>query len=87
MQTADARARIRHAGLHRREFRTHLFNTTSRAAIEWLGAKLDGVLCSYQLLADGSRRDTVVCSVLDIEWPAVRNNLRFRPGQAVSRPD
>ncbi len=69
------------------EFRTHLFNTTSRAAIEWLGAKLDGVLCSYQLLADRSRRDTVVCSVLDIEWPAVRNNLRFRPGQAVSRPD
>lgn len=60
------------------EFRTHFFNSTSRAAIERLGAKLDGVLRSHQLLADGSRRDTVVYSILDIEWPAVRNNLRFR---------
>ncbi|MET0698556.1 MAG: GNAT family protein [Mycobacterium sp.] len=60
------------------EFRTHFFNSASRAAIERLGAKLDGVLRSQQLLADGSRRDTVVYSILDIEWPAVRNNLQFR---------
>jgi N-acetyltransferase len=60
------------------EFRTHFFNSTSRAAIERLGAKLDGILRSHQLLPDGSRRDTVVYSILDIEWPAVRNNLRFR---------
>jgi N-acetyltransferase len=62
------------------EFRTHFFNFTSRAAIERLGAKLDGVLRSHQLLPDGSRRDTVVYSILDIEWPAVRANLRFRLG-------
>jgi N-acetyltransferase len=60
------------------EFRTHFFNWTSRAAIERLGAKLDGILRSHQVLADGSRRDTVVYSILDIEWPAVRNNLRHR---------
>jgi RimJ/RimL family protein N-acetyltransferase len=60
------------------EFRTHYFNSASRAAIERLGAKLDGVLRSQQLLPDGSRRDTVVYSILDIEWPAARNNLRFR---------
>lgn len=60
------------------ELRTHFFNTASRAAIERLGAKLDGVLRSHQLLSDGSRRDTVVYSILDIEWPAVRNNLQFR---------
>ncbi|HET6733045.1 GNAT family N-acetyltransferase [Mycobacterium sp.] len=60
------------------EFRTHFFNFTSRAAIERLGAKLDGILRSQQLLADGSRRDTVVYSILDIEWPAVRSNLRYR---------
>jgi N-acetyltransferase len=60
------------------EFRTHFFNFTSRAAIERLGAKLDGVLRSHQVLPDGARRDTVVYSILDIEWPAVRNNLRFR---------
>ena len=60
------------------EFRTHFFNAASRTAIERLGAKLDGVLRSHQVLADGSRRDTVVYSILDIEWPAVRSNLRFR---------
>ena len=60
------------------EFRTHYFNRASRAAIERLGAKLDGVLRSHQLSADGSRRDTVVYSILDIEWPAVRTNLTFR---------
>lgn len=60
------------------EFRTHFFNSTSRAAIERLGAKRDGILRSHQLLPDGSRRDTVVYSILDAEWPSVRNNLRFR---------
>ncbi|HYO03746.1 MAG TPA: GNAT family protein [Mycobacterium sp.] len=60
------------------EFRTHSFNSTSRAAIERLGAKQDGILRSHQLLPDGSRRDTVVYSILDVEWPSVRNNLRFR---------
>jgi N-acetyltransferase len=60
------------------EFRTHFVNHASRAAIERLGAKLDGVLRSHQLLADGSRRDTVVYSILDIEWPTVRNNLEYR---------
>jgi RimJ/RimL family protein N-acetyltransferase len=60
------------------EFRTHFFNSASRAAIERLGAKRDGILRSHQLLPDGSRRDTVVYSILDVEWPSVRNNLRFR---------
>ena len=62
------------------EFRTHYFNLASRAGIERLGAKLDGVLRSNQILPDGSRRDTVVYSILDIEWPSVRNNLEFRLG-------
>jgi RimJ/RimL family protein N-acetyltransferase len=60
------------------EFRTHFFNSASRAAIERLGAKRDGILRSHQLLPDGSRRDTVVYSILDVEWASVRNNLRFR---------
>ncbi|MBN3510349.1 GNAT family N-acetyltransferase [Mycolicibacterium nivoides] len=60
------------------EFRTHFFNFASRGAIERLGAKLDGVLRSHQLGPDGSRRDTVVYSILDIEWPAARSSLKFR---------
>ena len=65
-------------GCHCVQIRTGWHNRTSRAAIERLGAKLDGVLRSHQLSPDGSRRDTVVYSILDIEWPAVRSNLKFR---------
>ncbi|WNG95613.1 GNAT family N-acetyltransferase [Mycobacterium sp. ITM-2016-00318] len=60
------------------EFRTHLFNFASRTAIERLGAKLDGVLRSHQLVPDGTRRDTAVYSILDVEWPTVRTHLQFR---------
>ncbi|MBS0327657.1 MAG: GNAT family N-acetyltransferase [Proteobacteria bacterium] len=60
------------------EFRTHWFNFASRAAIARLGAKQDGVLRNHQLLADGSRRDTVVFSIVDGEWPAVKRHLQHR---------
>jgi RimJ/RimL family protein N-acetyltransferase len=59
------------------EFRTHWFNHASRAAIARLGAKQDGVLRNHQLMPDGSRRDTVVFSIVDGEWPAVKAHLRF----------
>ena len=60
------------------EFRTHFFNFASRTAIERLGAKLDGILRSHQLLPNGSRRDTVVYSILDLECPSVRKHQQFR---------
>jgi N-acetyltransferase len=59
------------------EFRTHWLNHASRAAIARLGARQDGVLRSHQLMPDGSRRDTVVFSIIDHEWPAVKMHLRF----------
>lgn len=64
------------------EFRTHFFNQTSRRAIERLGAKLDGVLRSHQIVqhpaAAGSLRDTCVYSITAAEWPAVRAHLDHR---------
>jgi len=60
------------------EFRTNWFNHRSRAAIARLGAKQDGVLRSHMLMPDGTRRDTVVFSILDSEWPSVKNNLEYR---------
>jgi RimJ/RimL family protein N-acetyltransferase len=60
------------------EFRTHWHNLQSRAAIERLGARQDGVLRHHQRLPDGSLRDTVVFSITAPEWPAVRNGLRHR---------
>jgi hypothetical protein len=53
-------------------------NFASRTGIERLGAKLDGILRSHQLVPDGTRRDTVVYSILDVEWPTVRTHLQFR---------
>ena len=59
------------------EFRTSWFNHRSRAAIARLGAKQDGVLRNHQISPDGVYRDTVVFSILESEWPAVRRHLRF----------
>ena len=60
------------------EFRTHWHNQTSRAAIARLGAKQDGVLRNHQKNAEGIYRDTVVFSIIDQEWPAVKKNLEYK---------
>ena len=64
------------------ELRTHFFNHASRRAIERLGAKLDGVLRSNQILPDGNIRDTCVYSIIAGEWPAVKTNLLWKLGGA-----
>ena len=60
------------------EFRTHWHNHKSRAAIARLGAKQDGVLRNHTRSADGIYRDTVVFSIIDLEWPAVKQSLQFK---------
>src|SRR5215469_13414589 len=60
------------------EFRTHWFNHASREAILRLGAKQDGVLRNHQIAPDGAYRDTVVFSIIESEWPAVKRHLQFQ---------
>jgi RimJ/RimL family protein N-acetyltransferase len=60
------------------EFRTHFFNQASRAAIERLGARLDGILRQHMIGSDGTLRDTCVYSILDREWPTVKAHLTHR---------
>jgi RimJ/RimL family protein N-acetyltransferase len=60
------------------EFRTHYFNRQSRAGIERLGAKLDGILRQHQVARDGTLRDTCVYSILNSEWPTVKAHLGFQ---------
>jgi RimJ/RimL family protein N-acetyltransferase len=60
------------------EFRTNFFNFQSREAIARLGAKQDGILRNHQIQPDGTLRDTVVFSIIEGEWPAVKRNLQFR---------
>lgn len=57
---------------------THWHNRQSRAAIERLGARQDGVLRSHRRGPDGSLRDTVVYSILTHEWPGVKHGLEAR---------
>ena len=60
------------------EFRTHWHNHKSRAAIARLGAKQDGVFRNHARSADGVYRDTVVFSMINLEWPAVKQSLEFK---------
>jgi N-acetyltransferase len=58
------------------EFRTHHKNLKSRAAIERLGAKLDGVLRSHGIDRRGGIRDTYAYSIIAAEWVDVKNCLQ-----------
>jgi len=68
------------------EFRTHFFNQQSRRGIERLGAKLDGILRSHQITANGTVRDTVVYSIIAAEWPTVRAHLTYQLGEKQRSP-
>jgi RimJ/RimL family protein N-acetyltransferase len=73
---------LRHAfeglGCNAVEIRTHSQNDQSRAAIERLGAKLDGVLRRHMIMPDGHIRDTAVYSIIREEWPEVKPRLEQR---------
>lgn len=56
-------------------FETSIGNLASRTAIARLGAKQDGVLRHHLRHRDGSVRDTVVFSIIESEWPAVKQGL------------
>ncbi len=60
------------------EFRTHWHNHQSRAAIARLGAKQDGVLRHHSVDAQGRFRDTVVFSIIQPEWPCVKQALEYK---------
>lgn len=60
------------------EFRTSWHNLNSRKAIERLGAKQDGIIRNHRKLPNGGFRDTVIYSIIESEWPAVKASLMFR---------
>lgn len=66
------------------QLRTDFLNQKSRRAIERLGARQDGVLRGHMSLGE-HRRDTVVYSILDHEWPGVRRNLDLKLAQGERR--
>jgi RimJ/RimL family protein N-acetyltransferase len=67
-------------------FRTDNFNFASQSAIEALGAKKDGVMRHHQARRDGTVRDTVMYSILAVEWPDVKRHLELRLARHASAP-
>lgn len=65
-------------GFGRVQLKTDVRNTRSQDAIARLGAVREGLLRRYQRRRDGSVRDTVLFSITDDEWPAVRDKLESR---------
>jgi RimJ/RimL family protein N-acetyltransferase len=64
--------------VHRVAFRTDVRNEISRAAIERLGAKLEGIRRADKPGRDGNVRDSIFFSIVRSEWRAVRAALERR---------
>ncbi|UQS27680.1 GNAT family N-acetyltransferase [Amycolatopsis thermalba] len=65
-------------GAQRVTWHTDHRNEQSQRAIERLGASREGVLRAHRIRPDGSRRDTVVYSLLAEEWPTTQRKLLDR---------
>jgi len=68
-------------GAARVVWHTDVLNTRSRAAIERLGATMEGVLRKHRIRANGSWRDTAQFAMIDQDWPAARQRLRAALGR------
>jgi RimJ/RimL family protein N-acetyltransferase len=60
------------------QFTTDEINAKSRAAILRLGAKQEGIVRHERIMPDGRKRNSVRFSIVDDEWPAVKEQLEAR---------
>jgi RimJ/RimL family protein N-acetyltransferase len=65
-------------GCVRVEFKTDARNERSRAALAAIPAQFEGILRNHMIVPDVGQRDSAYFSVIDSEWPHVRDNLRRR---------
>src|SRR6516225_9418082 len=56
-------------------FHTDARNQRSRAALERIGGKFEGILRSHRVAADYTARDSVRYSIVASEWPSVKERL------------
>jgi RimJ/RimL family protein N-acetyltransferase len=71
------------------ELKTDVLNAPSRNAMLRIGAKEEGILRKHSLVWNGRYRDSVYYSILDEEWPEVKQQLRkmlIRRPEAASPP-
>jgi RimJ/RimL family protein N-acetyltransferase len=67
-------------GVHRVCFHTDVRNARSRAALERIGAKFEGVLRAHRLAVDLVPRDSARYSMVAAEWPQAKRRLQERLG-------
>ena len=71
------------------DLKTDARDERSRGAILALGAHFEGVLRNWQPSQapgeEGELRDSAIYSILDLEWPAVRDALSSRVGERLNR--
>jgi N-acetyltransferase len=60
---------------NRVQLKTRNTNLRSQAAIQKIGAKLEGILRKDRIMPDGQVRDTVMYSIINDEWEDVKTNL------------
>ena len=63
-------------GFERVELKTDERNLKSRAAIEKIGGKQEGILRSHTVMSDGFRRNTVYYGILSDEWMLLKQKLK-----------
>jgi RimJ/RimL family protein N-acetyltransferase len=56
-------------------FHTDARNERSRAALERIGGKFEGILRAHRMAADLVPRDSVRYSIVQAEWPEVKERL------------
>jgi len=57
-------------------FHTDARNQRSRAALERIGGRFEGILRSHRMAADYTARDSVRYSIVSSEWSAVKQRLQ-----------
>ena len=65
-------------GCVRVQFTTDEINDKSRNALLHLGAKQEGIVRHERIMPDGRKRNSVRFSIIDDEWPSVRQTLKKR---------
>jgi N-acetyltransferase len=56
-------------------FHTDVRNQRSRAALERIAGKLEGILRAHRMAADYIPRDSCRYSIIASEWPSVKQHL------------
>ncbi len=64
-------------GAVRVEFKTDGRNLRSQRALERIGATMEGVLRQHMIVQGNYRRDSVYFSVIDRDWPTVKERLQL----------